>query len=483
MDYNMSEQYLSEEEIEVSKDFSETADVFGRLEEDWFYINDDIKKLTPKMLEEIPKYSMIKFGISFDDYLTKKEGDKTVSIFSEDLKDLAFYSNFDKPLEKLPESLEILYLETRKQSYSLNILPDTLKFLNLGLIRTSRYSALRLQEKTTKLPKELEFFSLSLGELTNFELEEFPEKLKTFHFFNHELEPVFLPPLPDSLEELELNDETNHPFLNKYLPNLKTLRGGYYFNLPLDNLPPDMELISIRQLALFEEGTFNQPLCKDGKTILPENLQEFRLETNVLTYPIVDFPKKLKILHLDVNCEINIDNLAEGLEELTIMSGHHLPFSGSFDNLPSTLKKLKICYCKWDKPLDNLPGNLEKLFLLPDNYTQSVDNLPTGLKYLEVNLNGNQRIHNLPTGLEYLRVNTNSKYSQPILNLPPGLKYLNFNNQFDSEIVELPESLEWVKVGMNYTFINDLKTRYGEKVKIRPKRTNYDTVTYDSYTG
>jgi len=436
MDYNMSEQYLSEEEIEVSKDFSETADVFGRLEEDWFYINDDIKKLTPKMLEEIPKYSMIKFGISFDDYLTKKEGDKTVSIFSEELKDLAFYSNFDKPLEKLPESLEILYLETRKYSYSLNILPDTLKCLNLGLIRTSRYSALRLQEKTTKLPKELEFFSLCLGELTNFELEEFPEKLETFHFFNHELEPVFLPPLPDSLEELELNDETNHPFLNKYFPNLKTLRGGYYFNLPLDNLPPDMELISIRQLALFEEGTFNQPLCKDGKTILPENLQEFRLETNVLTYPIVDFPKKLK-----------------------------------------------ICYCKWDKPLDNLPANLEKLFLLPDNYTHSVDNLPPGLKYLEVNLNGNQRIYNLPTGLEYLRVNTNSKYSQPILNLPPGLKYLNFNNHFDSEIVELPESLEWVKVGINYTFINDLKTRYGEKVKIRPKRTNYDTVTYDSYTG
>ena len=36
-------------------------------------------------------------------------------------------------------------------------MPDTLKCLNLGLIRTSRYSALRLQEKTTKLPKELEF--------------------------------------------------------------------------------------------------------------------------------------------------------------------------------------------------------------------------------------------------------------------------------------------------------------------------------------
>jgi len=69
------------------------------------------------------------------------------------------------------------------------------------------------------------------------------------------------------------------------------------------------------------------------------------------------------------------------------------------------------------------------------------------------------------------------------MNLPKNLKYLNCNNRFDSEIIELPDSLIWVKVGSHYTFINNLKSRYGDKLIIRPKRRHYDTGTYDSYTG
>jgi len=453
----------------------------GFNESDCFTLNCKIKKLTPEIIDEINKYSHIVFTGDFNDDLTKKEGDKIVSIFTENVKFLKMNGAFNKPLDSL-SSIETIYLETRIYSYPLDNLPNTLLGLQLSNPRESRIGTTKLKAITKKLPDNLEFFSLALRDLSNLQLEIFPKNLKIFHFYFYEYFFI-LPPLPESIEELKLFDATNYPFLNQYLPNLKKLICGHYFNLPLDNLPAGLESIIIRQLSMYQDSNFNQPLCKDGKSILPENLRELRLETNVMTHPIVAYPRNLKKLYLDVNCYCNLENLPDGLEDLSIVSGKHLRMDYSFDNLPSSLKRLRVEYCKCDKTFDFLPVNLEQLFLLTDPFTQPIDNLPIGLKYLDVNLDGNQTIYNLPKGLEYLRINTDTKYNQPIMNLPKNLKYLNCNNRFDSEIIELPDSLIWVKVGSHYTFINNLKSRYGDKLIIRPKRRHYDTGTYDSYTG
>ena len=458
----------------------------GFAEGDSFLVNYNVKKLTPEIIEEINKYSKIIFQDNFNDELTKKEGDEIVSIFSQNVEYLEFTGLFDKPLDILSPSINTIYLESSKYSYSLDNLPSTILRLKLGYTRASRIGFLKLKAVTQKLPDNLEFLSLAVKNPSKFQIKMFPNKLKFFHFYCYEYTHFELPILPESIEELTLFDASNYPFLNQELPNLKRLIGGYFFNLPLDNLPNGLKSIVIRQLrntTTLQLGNFNQPLCKDGKTVLPDGLQELRLETHILSFPIVDFPKNLKKLYLDINCYYNLENLPDGLEELTIFNRNQIPENCSLDNLPSSLKMLKVGGCNWDKSFDYLPVNLEKLFILVYKFTHPIDNLPIGLKYLEVNLNGNQQINNLPSGLEYLRINVSTKYSNLVRNLPPSLKYFNCNNFFDSEIIELPDSIEWVKVGLNYTFINDLKSRYGEKVIVRARRKHYDTVTYDSYTG
>jgi len=477
---------MSLKEVIENMSLEEEIEKIGYADGDNFRVFCKIKKLTPEIIEEMNKYAHVIFNGDFNDDLTKKEGDEIVSVFSQNVKSLEFRGSFDKPLDILSPSIDTIYLECRRYRHPLDNLPDTLMGLQLGHPRESRFGSLKLKAVTRKLPDSLEFLSLALRDLNNFELEKFPNNLKIFHFHYSEDLPFELPNLPQSIEELKLFDMTNYPFLNQSLPNFKKIIAGYFFNLPLDNLPIGLESIVIRQLSntsTIAVGNFNQPLCKDGKTVLPDGLEELRLETHVLTFPIVDFPKNLKKLYLDVNCYYNLENLPEGLEDLTIFNRNSFPDGCSFDNLPSSLKILKVGYCNWEKPFDYLPANLEKLSILVYKFKHPVDNLPIGLKYLEVNLDGNQKINNLPLGLEYLRINVNSKYSQPVRNLPPSLKHFNCNNFFDSEIVELPESLKWVKVGLNYTFINDLKARYGDKVIVRPRRKHYDTITYDSYTG
>ena len=449
------------------------------------WLNCYAEKLTPNIIEKINNYPYIIFNNVLNDDLIKKEGDEILSVFSKNVKLLQFNSSYDKPLDILSPSIETINLVCSKYNYPLDNLPNTILGLKLGHPRAPRVGSLKLKAVTRKLPDNLEFLSLALRDYSNFQIKMFPETIKFFDFYYYETNPFELPLLPKSIEVLGLFDATDYPFLNQSLPNLKKLSAGYYFNQPLDNLPNGIESITIRQLSNTTDvtGNFNQPLCKDGKTILPDSLKELRLETHSLQFPIIDLPKNLKKLYLDVSCYYNLENLPEGLEDLTVYNREIIPDNCSFDNLPSSLKILKVGYSKWEKAFDNLPANLEKLFIYVYDFIHPIDNLPTGLKYLEVNLNGNQKINNLPLGLEYLRINVDTKYSQPIRNLPPNLKYFNCNNFFDSEIIELPDSIEWVKVGLNYTFINDLKSRYGEKVIVRAKRRHYDTVTYDSYTG
>ncbi len=187
---------------------------FGFGEYDCFTLNCKIKKLTPKIIDEINKYSHIVFTGDFNDDLTKKEGDKIVSIFTENVKFLKINGAFNKPLDSL-SSIETIYLETRIYSYPLDYLPNTLLGLQLSNPRESRIGTTKLNAITKKLPDNLEFFSLALRDLSKLQLEMFPKNLKIFHFYFYEFIDFILPPLPESIEELKLFDATNYPFLNQ----------------------------------------------------------------------------------------------------------------------------------------------------------------------------------------------------------------------------------------------------------------------------
>ena len=76
------------------------------------------------------------------------------------------------------------------------------------------------------------------------------------------------------------------------------------------------------------------------------------------------------------DCDFNqpIDNLPQTLKKLRI-SGE---FNQSIDNLPQTLKRIEL-YGEFNKDLDKLPKNLEYLIALVD-FRGKLDRLPKSVK-------------------------------------------------------------------------------------------------------
>lgn len=162
----------------------------------------------------------------------------------------------------------------------------------------------------------------------------------------------------------------------------------------------------------------------------------------------------------------NISNVPDCITELNIKFSDGVELQG-IDNLPLSLKILKLQNFKNNICFDLLPPGLEVLFIHTQNYAKQfnkpLDNLPSNLKILYIESEDfNQPLLNLPKTLETLCIFSNQNiYNKNTLELPSNLKYFNCNCiNYSEEMVVLPDSLEFLYLHdenkNNFVFRNKL---------------------------
>jgi len=129
--------------------------------------------------------------------------------------------------------------------------------------------------------------------------------------------------------------------------NPEFLYFGKSFNQPLDDLPEN-----IVSICLVESIDFDHPLDN-----LPQKLNYLNIGGYYFNRPIDFLPPDLKDLYLPENFNQPLNNLPRSLEYLNC----GVFFNQPLNNLPEGLKKLRLCGLRYKYDLLNLPDSLEKL--------------------------------------------------------------------------------------------------------------------------
>lgn len=144
---------------------------------------------------------------------------------------------------------------------------------------------------------------------------------------------------------------------------------------------------------------------------------------------VMSLIRNLKKVQLDDFFDAELSFLPDGITDLNIGAN----FNKSLDNLPSTLKHLRIQkynevgYNIFNQPIDYLPHGLETLIIgFNIVFNQTLDNLPSTLKTLHIyNKKSIQDINNLPDSIEELRIDI-FEYDKTF-KLPKNLKSMYIN--------------------------------------------------------
>ena len=230
-----------------------------------------------------------------------------------------------------------------------------------------------------------------------------------------------------NLEKLTFGKRFNYPLDNSLsnLSKLKVLILGEYFNQYLDNSLSN--LVDLRKLTFGDH--FNQPLIKffDNKNDkAPENNCDY-----FLVRPLDDSLSNLHnlrklIFGRNFNKPINacLSNL-HNLRELTL--GHC--FNQHVD-IPGWIKKLTVLNCKSYTFVDYLPSSVEEL-VLGHNFNLELDNLPSSIKKIKIlNSRYDKKLNNLPTEIECLEISTKHKeLITPIYKKMGHFNYLFFSKK------------------------------------------------------
>ena len=171
------------------------------------------------------------------------------------------------------------------------------------------------------------------------------------------------------LSPKKYNIYTKDPEFLELLANVKYIQLDDEFNLPLDFLP--YGIISISTGA-----KFNQPLNN-----LPPTVKIIKISCNLSPW-------------YDWMCEFNqeLDGLHYGLEELTLINANNGNYHKPLDNLPPTLKTLKILNSLFSEIVDGdshvdinmLPDSLVSLTLSYVNLYCNVNRLPEHIKSITI---------------------------------------------------------------------------------------------------
>lgn len=204
-------------------------------------------------------------------------------------------------------------------------------------------------------------------------INKFPPNLKelyTGHCFHQSIGTADTVILPDSIEKLVFGFRFNSK-IDIFPKNLKHLEFGKKYNYPLNNLPEGLE-------KLYLTGDFNQYLDS-----LPSSLKiisMFGLYSCEFNHPIDNLPDGLEELYLNGSFNQSIDLLPSNLKMLYLNKNFDLPIN----NLPNRLDTLVFQrHGKFNLPLTNIPDSIETL-KLPESYSQEIKKLPKNLKRIEL---------------------------------------------------------------------------------------------------
>jgi len=213
---------------------------------------------------------------------------------------------------------------------------------------------------------------------------------------------------------------------------------GNYYQVKLDNLPPNIKYINIYSVYNY-------------------------------IHPLNNLPSNLEHLIFNTNYEVSLDYLPNGLKTLALNGYYSIPLH----NLPSSIKKLSVGG-RYNEPFINLPEGLESL-ILSEYYQIELQNLPPNLNNLYIGSDYYLPLVNLPDSIETLSISGSPSY---IDKLPSRLKILNIN--FGANFhVKLSDSIEDIYIQSCYS-INVLYNLLDEHIPQNLKRILLSPLeTYD----
>ena len=245
----------------------------------------------------------------------------------------------------------------------------------------------------------------------------------------------FNQPLDDSLsnltnlEKLTFGDNFNSSLDDSLLglTNLQKLTFGNYFNKPLDDSL--LYLHNLRELNF--DMHFDQSLTKffnnnNNGNDAPENNIENNPENNMNYFPKKPLSNSLSNL-------VNLQKLTFGLM-----------FNHSLDDCLSNLHNLRELHLNlyFNQPI-NIPGWIKKLYI-NCNQQHIIDYLPSSIEELVFGIEFGLELNNLPSSIKKIKIE-NNYYNEKLNNLPNGIERLEISSRYKMPIDKKYENLLVVK--------------------------------------
>jgi len=334
------------------------------------------------------------------------------------------------------------------------------------------------------------FFSISTAEnwppgLTSLQLEAFninsqlpplPSTLRAFGSRGHRVGGGCL---PDSLTALRLDIANDELWCR--LPHLTTLEVWLSSETTAEHLA-HLPASLIHLTLVCRDDVHKSFRTGNADTIkLPSGLRYLRLDS-VPYRAFRDLPSSLE--HLVVNTVVEVADPIDfwgfggpirhaSLQTLELPTGFnfpldagHLPrlrelslaagFSQPLNDLPASLRKLKVRFSNVKQPLDSLPAGLTELDLRFSRFNHPVDRLPRNLLSLTLSRDFDHPLDALPIGLTHLDLNDAYRFSHVLDDLPETLQVLIMPFRFPRPLQRLPCSLRALRFNPGCLFNHPL---------------------------
>ena len=336
------------------------------MEYDKYWIHEDYFIFKPEFNNELDDFINLIVNykkLIFSDYNDYKICIVTNNKFEE--KNNYKGSKFNKALDNTFENLINLQQLTFGLWFNQPLTNSLEKLINLQQLTFGHYFNLPLANSLEKL---INLQQLTFGFYFNQPLANSLDKLINLQQLT--FGTWFNQPLENSLEKLiNLQQLIFCCYFNQVLANsleklinLRVLTFGSEFNQSLGNSLD--KLINLQQLTF--SWCFNQPLANSLDKLI--NLQQLTLGHEFKQK--LEIPFNIRILNLNCNNQYIIDNLPNSIEELEL----GIYFNLKLDDLPSSMRIIRIENEKYDRELNNLPKFLKKI-ILPTEYIKEIKNI------------------------------------------------------------------------------------------------------------
>ena len=323
----------------------------------------------------------------FSNYSDPHQALKNNNIY-DDEEDMCVGSSFNQPLIKFFGNKNFYEAPENNPNPNTDYFPgrplgnSLLDLTNLHELSLGEYFNQPLNNSLTNL---VNLRKLTFGNSFNQPLNDSLSKLVNLE--NLTFEYYFNQPLNDSLSNLH---------------NLQELTFGNCFNQPLnDSL---LNLINLQILTF--DSTFNKPLNDSLSKLVDLRELTFGICFNQPLNNSLSNLTNLKKLTFDDKFNQPLDNTLSNLHnlrELTLGDRFKQPI-----NIPNWITKLTLD-CNSQSIIEYLPSSIVELKLGPE-FNLELDNLPNTIKKIKIqNPFYNKKLNNLPSGIETLKISYNCK--------------------------------------------------------------------------